>query len=614
MAGLEIPGFLIGLSGVIPLVEKSLIIWQCLAEAKAFGSDMMGLSVQLSMESYRFFAWARVSGALQRNLNSQIDTSSLAPNPTSPNFPFSDGSSFRIEAPIEDAVARVAAILTDVAGIAEKYKQPDNASSTLAPGKMKPTSVALGLSSVLHIFGARHNPGLVSKLVQHREAVTALQDNTPFRLRFTFSSKPWGQSDKVTLGEKVKELCYWNDKLERLLPDIIRITLGSLVLPGQILVDENKEILSTLIKASTNQNESVRAHAMMWKERIEFTELEYTDTPPFNKYRRTSSVLDDVAGASPSRCGLSLKVFKEGHNREQKILHYMKTCLLTSAAPSLVTVEWYSYRSLNWTVDDARIATARIAELVHLSSRADRPKSLSVLEGLCFVEKSDSLGLVCQLPGNASPVKQPVSLYSLLRKDPEVVAGFRPPTLEQRLQLAQQLTSSVYSLGIVRWFHKDFNCYNIVFFRDNSASANILIDSPHVTGFSISRPDNENQKSLNKDLEALAIYLHPSLRVNDPKERPRYHRKFEMYSLGLVLFEIGIWNSIDHIAKSTLEPEKFKRTVIDRCMKDLAFFVGTKYRDIVLRCLTCADVEGNEASSSLDTMYWSIVLEIAKCR
>lgn len=244
----------------------------------------------------------------------------------------------------------------------------------------------------------------------------------------------------------------------------------------------------------------------------------------------------------------------------------------------------------------------------------DRPKSLRVLDSICFIEGPDSLGIVSRLPKDANPLKQPVSLHSLLNKVPEVVAVFQPPSLEQRLLLAQQLASSVYSFGLVRWFHKDFNCRNVVFFRDSSPAANIMLDFPFITGFSISRPDNNEEKSLNKDLETRAIYLHPDLRATDPEKRPQYHRKCEIYSLGLLLFEIGIWNTIDRAVKNTLPPEVFKKKAVDRCTKDLPFFVGTKYRDVVLRCLTCADTGSEENESSLDTLYWSVVLELAKCR
>ena len=261
-----------------------------------------------------------------------------------------------------------------------------------------------------------------------------------------------------------------------------------------------------------------------------------------------------------------------------------------------------------------RIATARLAEIVHLCSLDDRPKSLRVLDSICFIEGPGSLGIVSHLPKDANPLKQPVSLHSLLKRTPEVVTTFQPPSLEQRLLLAQQLASSVYSFGLVRWFHKDFNCRNVVFFQDSSPAASIMLDTPFITGFSISRPDDIKQKSLNKDLEARVIYLHPDLRATEPEKRPQYHRKYEVYSLGLLLYEIGIWNTIDRAVKITLSPAEFKAKAVDRCIKDLPFFVGTKYSDVVLRCLTCADTGSEEDENSLDTLYWSVVLELAKCR
>ena len=223
-----------------------------------------------------------------------------------------------MEAPIEDAATRIVTLLADVARIADKYKQAGNSSlaNSFSPSsKGKSTSVASGLSTVLPILGARHNSKFTSTIIQHRETAATLQDKIPFRLRFTFSSKPWGESDKVALEQKLKELCYWNDRLERLLLDAIRLTLGNQALPGQILVDENKEILATLITASENQNEAVRAHAKLWKEQIDFAGLGKNDQSKVEKYRRGTSVQEAIQGALPSHCELSLRTFQEGHER-----------------------------------------------------------------------------------------------------------------------------------------------------------------------------------------------------------------------------------------------------------------------------------------------------------
>jgi hypothetical protein len=247
---------------------------------------------------------------------------------------------------------------------------------------------------------------------------------------------------------------------------------------------------------------------------------------------------------------------------------------------------------------------------VHLSLNTHRPESLRILNSVCFVEDTSTLALVYQLPKEANPAKQPASLHNLLENKNTMM---RAPNLEDRLEMAQQLANTIYSFGLIRWFHKDFSSHNVIFFWDKSPRARPLLNAPWVVGFSIARPEREGEKSLNKALDALDIYMHPDLRVEDAKDRPAYHRKYEMYSLGLVLFEIGAWRPLDTIADKGLDAVAFKERVVDRCTKDLGFFAGSKYRDIVLYCLTCADDEHDDMSS-LDALYWSVVLEIARTR
>lgn len=258
------------------------------------------------------------------------------------------------------------------------------------------------------------------------------------------------------------------------------------------------------------------------------------------------------------------------------------------------------------------MASARLAGLVRLTSMKGLPSTLHILNGVCFVESGNSLGLVYKLPANAHPTKQPVSLFSLISRTDEVASDFRPPPLEARIRLGQQLASSLHSFGLARWFHKDFNCRNVVFFRSKLASANVMLDSPYITGFSISRPDAQDEQSLNKDHEDLSVYLHPDLRTRDPESRPKYERKYDIYSLGLVLLELGFWRTLSSLVKSNLSPADFKAQVVRRCQKDLAFFTGSAYRDIALRCLICADDGFDGAASSLDSFYFSVVLELVK--
>lgn len=308
MTGLEVPSLVVGLTGLIALVEKSLEIWQSLAEAKEFGSELMRIVAQLSMEYYRFLAWARVSGVLQGSLPSKIAV--LQTQPTSTQLPFPDDLGAQLGAPIENAAARIVAILAEVAEIAEKYRLKSKSSPSSA-SSAKSTSITTGLSTVLPIFGAKHNPTVTSLIVQHRKSTATLQESTPFRQRFLFTSKPWGQSDQKALTSKVEELSYWNDRLEKLLPSAVQQSLSSQALPGQILVDENRNLLETLFKAAEHQNEAVKAHAKLWKERIDLLGAGQNNHSALEKYRHSRSVVTPVTASAASRCELSLSTFSE---------------------------------------------------------------------------------------------------------------------------------------------------------------------------------------------------------------------------------------------------------------------------------------------------------------
>ena len=308
MSGLEVPSLVVGATGLITLVEKSLEIWQSLAEAKEFGSELMRIVAQLSMEYYRFVAWTRISGVLQGS--PQAETAILPTQSTSTQFPFPDDLRAQLGAPIESAAARIVAILAEVAEIAEKYRLKSK-KSVSSEFPTKSTSVTTGLSTVLPIFGAKHNPTVTSLLEKHRKSTATLQENTPFRQRFLFTSKPWGQPDQKALISKVEELCYWNDRLEKLLPSAVQQSLSTQALPSQILIDENQNLLESLSKAAEHQNEAVKAHAKLWKERIDFLGADQNDHSAIERYRRSTSVVTPVAASVASLSELSLSTFSE---------------------------------------------------------------------------------------------------------------------------------------------------------------------------------------------------------------------------------------------------------------------------------------------------------------
>ncbi|KAK0749676.1 hypothetical protein B0T18DRAFT_427758 [Schizothecium vesticola] len=591
VTGLEILG---GVGAAVGLAEKLLgvlTVWRSLAATRKFGKEMSAIAAKISMEYYRFMVWAKASRILENGFSDESGDTPDHAGGLAISEPLDDEYlADRLQSIVYDAITQVETLLADISKLTERYATPETRAATnlnpaLLPSAVQEDSVSPATSAVS----------------RNKARAEMLQRHTSFRLRFTFTTKPWDEPDKAVLQEKLRDLAYWNGRLEKLLASAIRESVCHHGLAAHVLADELKDasILTTLIEAAKSENEGVRTHATLWKERIILGQQESTRVLDVEKYQKNSSALTSIPSLETSRCSLSLTRFQPEE--------------AGNSPPVLAAVEWYSYVSLKWQVSDVAIAISRLAGLIQLSSTQDKPEGLHILGSSNFVQGESSLALVYPLPRDASPTKQPVSLRNLLEQK---LSSFRRPDLDDRLQLAQHLATTVYSLALIRWFHKDFSSRNVVFFRSKGGSPknNPLLSSPHVVGFSISRPEAPGEKSLNKDLDALDIYLHPDLRVADAKDRPEYHRKYDIYSLGLVLYEVGAWMPIDAVADKSLEPVAFKEKVVDRCRKDLAFYAGRAYRDVVLSCLTCGDEEDDEGSSSLDALYYSVVLEIAKVR
>ncbi|KAK3375661.1 hypothetical protein B0T24DRAFT_616772 [Lasiosphaeria ovina] len=200
--------------------------------------------------------------------------------------------------------------------------------------------------------------------------------------------------------------------------------------------------------------------------------------------------------------------------------------------------------------------------------------------------------------------REPLSLRALYSSP-------QKPALEIRYRLAKRLTDTFARLYGSAWMHKSVNSSNIVFphlVSDDALAAFRALETALVQGFGYSRQHTEAQTidhgRVLGNLEA-AIYRHPNYQG---EAASGYQVHYDIYSLGLVLFEIALWAPLMGLlaAKSKpvpgkeppsimLSPEmtqfyeaearELKRRVDMRVEAELAYRVGTKFRDVVQWCL-----------------------------
>ncbi|KAG7129656.1 hypothetical protein HYQ44_001651 [Verticillium longisporum] len=268
--------------------------------------------------------------------------------------------------------------------------------------------------------------------------------------------------------------------------------------------------------------------------------------------------------------------------------------------------------------DSLEILNARIGRLSHLLRAAARPSNLHLPTCEGYVRASASkFFILYRPPEQADLFKQPRTLLCLLLRHPN--APKRPPkmpilpSLEERYSLAKQLAEGLLRLHSISWLHKCFNSNNVLFFHSPDG---LNISHPVLVGFGLGRTSDKTSETI--DVRQLGshfdLYQHPELRANAHK---RYKKRHDIYSLGLVLFEIGIWQSIFYFKKDNQDAQDFRRAIRNACDSHLAHFMGKAYQRAVLQCLDEDDMwkeaegdDDDDFSETHEVFFWKVVREL----
>ncbi|KAF2121179.1 prion-inhibition and propagation-domain-containing protein, partial [Lophiotrema nucula] len=194
---------------------------------------------------------------------------------------------------------------------------------------------------------------------------------------------------------------------------------------------------------------------------------------------------------------------------------------------------------------------------------------------------------------------QPLNLLSLY------ASRIKPP-LELRYRLAKRIAGSLSKLFGSDWMHKSINSSNIIytqFFSFDALNNFKALNTALIQGFGYSRQHTEAQTiDRGKVLRGLyaALYRHPNYQGEAASGYKIHH---DIYSLGLVLFEIANWSPLSDML--TIRPKikppvdlypgmkhfhqaeasELKRRVMIRVELDLPYRVGSKYAELVKWCL-----------------------------
>lgn len=270
---------------------------------------------------------------------------------------------------------------------------------------------------------------------------------------------------------------------------------------------------------------------------------------------------------------------------------------------SRVLIEWRQQATISpgFIIPESELKLRRdlLVRLLHETSNLEAAAEYRILNCLGYfkftgrVEGAPTplLGFISRVPSWADGARQPISLQQLLRDAFQCDDANGTPSLRVRFQLAIKITAALYQLQCSGWLHRNLSSDQVIFFYQHSAPADQpRLDAPFLVGLQYSRPDDQsdqNQRSegfRREDINwgRLGLYLHPDF-SSWPR---RYKRSDDIYSLGVILFEIAFWEPVEVFRHSSLERVRdVAARILEAARAELAAEAGDLYRDAVLRCL-----------------------------
>ncbi|KAL9633190.1 MAG: hypothetical protein Q9164_004850 [Protoblastenia rupestris] len=212
----------------------------------------------------------------------------------------------------------------------------------------------------------------------------------------------------------------------------------------------------------------------------------------------------------------------------------------------------------------------------------------------------DELGAPSRASRPIAPATDAIHSVPELRSLRQALEQTNMPSLNLRLSHSLILLENLLNLHTSGWLHKEFRSDNVILIRGTndicqSINQELSTYSVYIAGYTHSRVDNPGEltEPLQSDFEA-DLYHHPST-LCDPRQP--YHKGLDIFGVGCILLEIGLWSSLRRILEihNALRPNSTSSSLPNRSTSDL-----TQVSSNILR--QSEDEDKNDEKPLLDLM------------
>lgn len=406
----------------------------------------------------------------------------------------------------------------------------------------------------------------------------------------------WATRDKRRLEQLVESLKAYNNNLDHLASNVEQASMRrslrtAFVAPNELdhlrLLQECAELVGhddlritasakAFVREVYQEDDVLVSLQPMTVESLNATEARNSET--FNDWELDSDKLQFEGVA----------IF--GHSRTTSVYTHV------DGRKEDLMADWTRCRDDSWRKKNPRAFDTRVVKLVKVLNRDLLPKGFSVLRCIGYVNASSTaIGYLFRVPEHAVPGRDPISLYQIFN-DAQTRADI--PDLGDRFYLARAIATTVFEFHNIGWMHKNLHPHNVLFWPSKDCNGEIDLRKPYLVGFDLSRsnqPDEISEKPVAAEEDDL--YRHPSYKgENSTGFKPSY----DYFSLGVLLFEIAMWRLVSKAQssrssadqseklrrKSSITDPEFINKTISGSAKDLGRFVGARYRDAILACVS----------------------------
>ncbi|KAJ5888707.1 hypothetical protein N7495_008748 [Penicillium taxi] len=212
--------------------------------------------------------------------------------------------------------------------------------------------------------------------------------------------------------------------------------------------------------------------------------------------------------------------------------------------------------------------------------------------GYCIDEPNTRYAFLYQMPIDYFPfLRNPSDLLKELKPVPLVALlpsaedyrEKRMPNLETRFRLAYDLLMSALHLRSQNAVHGNINSSNIIFFPGRTDTSNDESGlAPDLRRPYFTSPARFSGDGPTPELLSSAMYRHPEDKRSVEDDGAW---AYDLYSLGLILLEIGLWAPVGRLWKMKYDRSWFKHRIEDLYVKKLGPKCGNAYLQAVQLCL-----------------------------